>query len=108
MMGHNPSNYHAEYMDVWQHWAPDTERFGGGDGLITAMMMGWELDKTIYMEYKHFGGNRRVRVYHCHLSYQGQTLEMPVVHNPYVNRLIRTMQLKIEPYQAEKIRIDMA
>ncbi|MBK8134755.1 MAG: hypothetical protein KA401_00295 [Anaerolineae bacterium] len=108
MIGRNPSNYHAEYMDVYQHWSPDTEKFGGGDSLITAIMMGWELKQTIYMEYKHFGGNRRVRVYHCRLTNDNQEIEMPVVHNPYVNRLIRQMQLVIEPYQAQKISRDMA
>lgn len=108
MIGRNPSNYHVEYMDVFQHWSQDSERFGGGDALITAMMMGWELEPTIYMEYKHFGGNRRVRVYHCRLTNRSEEMEMPVVHNPYVNRLIRQMQLKIEPYQSAKISRDMA
>lgn len=108
MIGRTPSNYHVEYMDVVQHWAPDTERFGGGDALITAMMFGWELNPTIYMEYKHFGGNRRVRVYHCNLTRRDETMVIPVVHNPYVNRLIRQMQLQVEPYQVQNVSKDVA
>lgn len=102
MIGRNPANYHAEYMDVVQHWSPDTEHFAGGDALVTMMMRGWELGPTVYMEYKHFGGNRRVRLYHCILSNRGHEIDMPVVHNPYVNRLIRNMQLMVEPYEADK------
>lgn len=99
MIGRNPSNFHKEYMDVWQHWCQDTEKYCGGDGLVTVMMQGWELHPTVQLEYKHFGGNRRVRVYHFSLFRQGEHMEMPVVHNPYVNRLIRTMQLDVVPYQ---------
>jgi hypothetical protein len=102
MIGRNPANYHAEYMDVVQHWSPDSERFGGGDALVTMMMMGWELNQTVHMEYKHFGGNRRVRIYHCRLSNRTGEMVMPVVHNPYVNRLIRNMQLIVEPYEPGK------
>jgi hypothetical protein len=28
---------------------------------------------------------------------------MPVVHNPYVSRLIRTMQLTVEPFETGKL-----
>lgn len=103
MLGHNPANYHVEYMDVAQHWSPDSERYGGGDGLITLMLRGWELDRTVLLEYKWFGGNRRVRVYHCSLTRAGDRIVIPVVHNPYVNRLIRDLQIKIEPYETGKM-----
>ena len=103
MIGRNPANYHAEYMDVVQHWSHDSEKYGGGDALITMMMMGWELGQTLYMEYKHFGGNRRVRIYHCVLTHRNDQLVIPVVHNPYVNRLIRNMQLSVEPYEPGKL-----
>lgn len=103
MLGHSPSNYHVEYMDVTQHWSPDSERYGGGDCLITMMLRGWELDRKVLMEYKWFGGNRRVRIYHCTLTRAGDRIVLPVVHNPYVNRLIRTMQLTVEPYETGKL-----
>ena len=51
MIARNPANFHAEYMDVVQHWSPDSEKYGGGDALITIMMMGLELSPTLYMEY---------------------------------------------------------
>ena len=45
----------------------------------------------------------RVRIYHCVLTHRNDQLVIPVVHNPYVNRLIRNMQLSVEPYEPGKL-----
>lgn len=96
MLGHNPSNYHVEYLDITQHWDAASQSYGGGDALLTFLSQGWEMETHVEMEYKWFGGNRRVRVYHCTLRRDGQYVVIPVVHNPYVNRLLRQPHFKVE------------
>lgn len=96
MLGRNPSNYHVEYLDVTQHWDPASQSYAGGDALITLLSQGWVMGNHIIMEYKWFGGNRRVRVYQCTLTRDQTSVTIPIVHNPYVNRLLRQSNFKIE------------
>jgi len=103
MLGRNPANYHVEYLDVAQHWDASSQPYGGGDALITLLSQGWEMNGTIYMEYKWFGGNRRIRVYHCDLYRDDDHMTLPVIHNPYVNRLLRQPQFKIELRETGKL-----
>lgn len=99
MLSRNPSNFHVEYLDVIQHWSPESEHFAGGDALVTAVTSGWKISPTIYLAYKVFGGNRRVRVYHCHLTRGDDSMYMPVLHNPYVNRILRQPEMTIRPLE---------
>lgn len=87
------SSLDVEYLDVQQHWCPSSEQYGGGDCLITLISAGWVLAERIYIEYKRFNGNRRTTIYHCRLTRGEDTMEMPVIENPYVARLVWQRQL---------------
>lgn len=103
MLGHNPANYHVEYLDVAQHWDAASQAYGGGDALVTFLSAGWQMDNHVVMEYKWFGGNRRVRVYHCTLARGADQMVLPVIHNPYVNRLLRQPNFKVELRETGKL-----
>jgi hypothetical protein len=83
-------NYHVDYMDVAQHWHAKSEPYAGGDALVTMLAQGWQMQRDVYVENREFAGMRSVSVYHITLERDGQRMTVPVVRNPYINRIIRT------------------
>lgn len=73
---------------VARHWSPESEKFGSGDALLHALDSGWHIDGVIFrQEFWHRGG-RRVPVYHFHLHRADSAVQMAVVENPRVARLV--------------------
>ncbi len=109
-------------VDFYRHWHRQSERFAGGDCLATALMNGWTLKAPIINDVYWCMGSRQVNVYHCNLVRDEETLHMPVLGNPYMDRLIHEMELPVivseEPkqfllqavapatVQAEKMSVD--
>ena len=89
-------NFHAEYMDVVQHWSPSSAIYAGGDALITFLFEGWEMGSEVRIETKWFGGMRQCMIYHITLYRGNDTLLMPVINNPYVDRLILESELRVK------------
>ena len=82
-------NFHVEYMNVTsQHWHPNSEKFAGGDNLITALYNGWQIDGAVKVKQHWFGEMRYVNIYYFQLKRDDRTVTMPVTHSPYVNRFI--------------------
>lgn len=87
-------NYHVQYLDVTsQYWTP-REGYAGGDHLLTALQNGWEITDCV-QELVWYTGARCVSIYHFTLQRKGETMIMPVVNNPYVDRFITQSQLKV-------------
>lgn len=90
------SNYHAQYFEVTsQHWHPTSEQFAGADNLITAVNEGWEFDETVILRPHWYAGQRRVDVFYFTLTRNDEQMTMPVINNPYVERLIATHHIKV-------------
>lgn len=91
------SNAHFAYLDVITHWCPQSQRFAGGDALLTYLDEGWEIGTKVF--YEEFGqtGGRQIVVYYFELHRDNQTIRMPVITNPYVLRLVQNMSLDIVP-----------
>jgi hypothetical protein len=84
-----------EDIDFYRHWHPQSERFAGGDCLATALMRGWVLKAPVVMEVYWCAGSRQVNVYHCDLVRDDDHMHMPVLGNPYMDRLIQQMGLPV-------------
>lgn len=98
MIDRKTTNYHADYLDVTQHWSPASEKYAGGDSLITMLDRGWELRGEAVREQKRYGESRAVTIYHVTLERDGEQMTMPVVHNPYVNKVLRSYNIRfVEP-----------
>ena len=93
------SNSHSQYPDFSRHWCDTSERFAGGDALLTAMNRNWEVEPTCYEEHVWHAGTRLVTIYHFTLHNEGETLLMPVVANPYVQRVVREQGYKVLPFE---------
>ncbi len=95
-------NYHVEYMDVVQHWHSGSAPYAGGDALVTLLSQGWEMQQNVYVEKREFQGMRSVALYHVVLERDGQKIKMPVVRNPYINRLLRSGDYRQIPLEDMK------
>ena len=84
-----------EDVGFYRHWHHKSERFAGGDCLATALMTGWVLKVPIIMDVYWCMGSRQVNVYHCDLVRDEERMHMPVLGNPYMDRLIQQMELPV-------------
>lgn len=93
----NLTDYHFAYQDLYRHWHAESERYTGGDALNTALDEGWMISDIVgFQEVSHMGARGTV-VYHFELTRKDQTVTMPVVGNPYVDRLVMIMQFTLVP-----------
>ncbi len=97
-----------EDIGVYRHWHGQSEKFTGGDSLATAIFLGWSFNPLVLVDtYWHFG-TRQVHVYHFELRRGSETMSMPVLGNPFVDRMIVQHDLKIMPVdRSDKLRIKM-
>ncbi|MBI1259798.1 MAG: hypothetical protein GC204_20210 [Chloroflexi bacterium] len=95
-------NQHLQYPDFSRHWCDTSEKFAGGDALLTAMQNHWKADDTCYEEHYWHAGTRLVVIYHFDLHNEGETLHMPVITNPYVRKIVREQQFTIKPLSREQ------
>lgn len=101
----DPKNFHVQYANVQRHWSPRSEQFAGGDALLTAIERGWEFKETVMREVYWHGGSRGVAIYHFTLRKGDREIEMPVIENPYVTRLLYMSPLNvvdIEPVEQDE------
>ena len=97
MVTFDATNSHFEYMDVTCHWSADSQKYAGGDALVTFLHDGWEMAETVfYEEYWHAGG-RLVMIYYFEIERDGETLSVPVLGNPFVNRMVNSLPLQLLP-----------
>lgn len=106
------SNFHVEYPDMSRHWDANSERFGGGDALLTRLQTGWTLGDTVWAEQHWHAGTRPVMVLHFRLHKGEEVCDMPVISNPYVRRLIYKLKWQVRPLEARasapaaKVQVD--
>jgi hypothetical protein len=89
------SNYHAQYVDVTtQHYDPRSERFAGGDQLLTALANRWEVERCVLLRYA-FAGRRYSKVYEFTLRRADDVMIMPVIDNPYIKRIVDAYEIEL-------------
>lgn len=97
-MPFNHSNdNHFTYLKINRHWNDRSEHFAGGDSLLTAIEQGWKVADIAYYEDIWYAGSRQVRLYHLALHRDGEVIEMPVLSNPYIDRLLPRVCGKLLP-----------
>src|SRR5262245_9637746 len=97
MVTFDATNSHFEYMDVTCHWSANSQKYAGGDALVTFLYNGWDMVETVfYEEYWHAGG-RLVMIYYFDLEQDGETVHVPVLGNPFVHRMVNNLPLQLLP-----------
>ena len=73
-----------------RHWDSSSQRYAGVDQLITSLLNGWDVDDVVLVEKP---ADSTAQVYHFVLRRAETCIEMPVVANPHVERIIAHMRL---------------
>jgi len=81
--------------DNYRHWAPNSQTYAPADVLVRHLRTGWTLDPVAAVETFFYAGYRRVDVYYFTLMNGDTRLEMPVLGNPAVRRLIEEHKLSV-------------
>ena len=76
---------------IYRHWHQGSEKYTGGDALLTAIDNGWVVDGVIFRQEFWLAGVRRVCVFHVDLRRDGESAKMLVMQNPYVTRLMHEL-----------------
>ena len=105
MMNQNQVNFHVQYQDITsQHWSYSSERFAGGDHLLTALSRGWEIDENVKLTRHWFAGMRCIEVFNFTIQKGDVVAKMPVVGNPYVYRFVQNHNLTIIEDDTQKAK----
>jgi hypothetical protein len=75
------------YSTDYRHWHASSEKYTGGDSLVSLLQAGWAIHTVACREYTLTGG-RTSRIYQCHLKLETASMEMGVIANPFVTRLV--------------------
>jgi hypothetical protein len=98
----NLSNFHYAYAHLVRHWHAGSEQFTGGDALFTALDNGWEVDETVLYEEHWIAGAQCVVVFRFRLTHGDESMTMPVITNPFVQRILAEMNVKLIPARERK------
>ncbi|GIL14255.1 MAG: hypothetical protein BroJett038_29750 [Chloroflexota bacterium] len=84
-----------DLADIYRHWHFRSQKYAGGDQLATALHLGWQAKEVVLLEKRWLGGARQINIFHFELTRGGDSIAMPVIGNPYVNRLIAEQGLRV-------------
>ncbi len=97
MLNSNAANWHSSYWRIVRHWHADSERYAGGDCLLTALHNGWVVSERVIADEHWHAGTRCVMVYYFELTRGDEIMTMPVITNPFVERLMAENALRVIP-----------
>ncbi|MBZ0299551.1 MAG: hypothetical protein K8J31_07430 [Anaerolineae bacterium] len=104
-MANENHRFSTLYADLPRHWCPQSQRFAGGDALLTYLNDGWEIQDNIYYEEYWHGGARRVLIFYFVLARKNECVTMRVLGNPMVDRLLNQLRLRVIPTAGVRARI---
>jgi hypothetical protein len=93
----NPQGMHEYYTLTDRHWHAGSEPYTGGDSLLTAIRNGWQLLNLAYEQIIQLRGGRTVHVIYFQFIQSSERITMPVVVNPFVERLLVERKMMLHP-----------
>jgi len=90
-------NDQLDLPDFKQHWCPRSEKYAGGDALVSLLNAGWQVQKPILYENAWLNGGRHVTVYYFELEKNNDYVKMPVLANPFVLNIITRLNVRVLP-----------
>ncbi len=82
--------------ETYRHWHAGSEKYTGGDALITALDNGWRIDGVIFRQEFWLAGVRRVCIFHVDLtSSSGEKTRMLVTQNPFITRFLHETEHQV-------------
>lgn len=74
--------------DLQRHWHPQSEAYAGVDALFTALDRGWRIAGKIRRDERFLSEARSVIIFHFELKRADEWIQMPVLSNPCLLRLL--------------------
>jgi hypothetical protein len=81
--------------NIHRHWNDVSERFTGGDALVTALDDGWTIRGVVFRQEFWLAGVRRITVYHIELERSGSQRKMLVLQNPFVTKMLYGLDAQV-------------
>ncbi len=78
-----------------RHWSPQSQTYAPVDVLQQYLREGWQLDSLAAVETFYYAGYRRADIYYFTLKRADDYVEMPVLANPVVFRIIQEHKLNV-------------
>jgi len=92
--------------EVSRHWSPGSQTYAPADVLQRYLRRGWKLAELAAVESFYYAGYRRVDVYHFTLLHGEEHIDMPVLGNPVVYRLIEEHKLTVMRINSNEEALD--
>lgn len=89
----NPED--KDSADIHRHWNDVSERYTGGDALVTALDEGWEIRGVVFRQEHWLAGVRRITVYHIELERDAEKRKMLVLQNPFVTKMLYGLDARV-------------
>ena len=86
---HIPDTY-VEDIFCYRHWHGESEKYAGGDSLVTLIFHGWTIESIRQVNEPSKCSRQYIKVYHFELRRDEASMIMPIIGNPYVERLVMT------------------
>ncbi len=99
------SRFNTFYTDRPRHWCSQSERYAGGDALLTYLHDGWKIQGDIFYEEYWHGGARRILIYYFVLTLKDECVTMRVIGNPMIDRLLDELHIRVVPTAAVRARV---
>ena len=79
-----------------RHWSPDSQVYAPGDVLMHLIRDGWQVYGKVFVQTYCCVSRRHTQVYHFVLIHNDEHLDLHVVANPAVRRLVQERQFPVE------------
>ena len=78
---------------IVRHWHPQLQNYVPGHVLLEYIQTGWKLDDRVEVARFYFGDHRHVDVYHFTLKHDEDQVNIPVLANPAVLKIVEEYKL---------------
>ena len=83
--------------DRSSHWCHRSQKYAGVDNLIHLIEEGWKLKQFALLEKVWING-RRSLIYHFFVYKHSKSMQVRVIDNPYVTRVIRRFDIRLTSF----------
>ena len=102
MIGQMVSTVYTGDEDNQHHWEQSSQTYATAATLLHYVRKNWSVEPMVVVQSFDQRGGRYVNVYYFTLTRHAKRIEMPVLANPAVERLIINHSLKVERLNAAR------
>lgn len=87
----------------YRHWSPESEQYARGDALYSFLMIGWQpTSNVVFYREIWLSGARQICILLIQLKKNEQIIEMPVLKNPFIHKMLCEMDIQQLPVEEKQ------